>query len=92
MRWLVVLALVAGSHLAVAGFAAGGVRVAADEALKCDVDGDGDVDSVDVNLVRGALGVLVEPGDPRDADSDGRVTTTDVRQCTLLCTRASCAV
>jgi hypothetical protein len=58
---------------------------------KCDVDGDGDIDSIDVGLVRAGIGKVPVAGDKRDANSDGKITINDVRACTLKCTRASCA-
>jgi hypothetical protein len=57
----------------------------------CDVDTDGDVDSVDVNLVRAGVGKPLVAGDKRDANGDGKITVNDVRACTLKCTRALCA-
>ena len=58
---------------------------------KCDIDGDGDVDINDVALIRAGIGQPPAASDPRDANSDGRITINDVRACTLLCTRASCS-
>lgn len=58
---------------------------------RCDVDGDGDVDRSDVNLIRAAIGSVPGANDPRDDNLDGKVTVNDVRSCTLRCTRASCA-
>ena len=57
----------------------------------CDVDGDGDVDTDDLALIRAGIGQAPAPGDPRDANLDGKITMNDVRVCTLRCTRASCA-
>lgn len=59
--------------------------------LTCDIDRDGDIDSVDVGLVRAGIGQTPASSDPRDANADGKITINDVRQCTLKCTRASCA-
>lgn len=58
---------------------------------RCDVDGDGDVDSNDIGLIRAAIGQVPGAGDTRDANSDGKITIVDVRQCTMKCTRANCA-
>ncbi|MEJ6000153.1 thrombospondin type 3 repeat-containing protein [Paucibacter soli] len=58
---------------------------------KCDVDGDGDIDSVDILLIRAGVGQVPVAGDKRDADGDGKITGLDVRACTLKCTRAKCA-
>lgn len=59
--------------------------------LTCDVDGDADVDSTDVNAIRAAIGQTPTPGDPRDANADGLITMNDARACVLQCTRPKCA-
>ena len=58
---------------------------------RCDVNGDGKIDRSDIALVRAAVGLRVGANDVRDANGDGLVTMTDVRQCTLQCTNAGCA-
>lgn len=58
---------------------------------RCDIDGDEDVDKVDVGLIRAAIGTVPGAGDTRDANLDGKITINDVRACTLKCTLASCA-
>lgn len=58
---------------------------------RCDIDGDGDVDKLDTNLIRAAIGQVPGAGDPRDANLDGKITINDVRACVLQCTRPSCA-
>ena len=57
----------------------------------CDVDGDNDIDSVDIALIRAAIGQIPVLGDKRDANGDGKITINDVRACTLVCTRPGCA-
>lgn len=57
----------------------------------CDVDGDGDVDTADLALIRAGIGKPVTAGDPRDGNGDGVIDARDVRACTLKCTRTSCA-
>jgi hypothetical protein len=57
----------------------------------CDVDGDGDVDSADLTLIRMGIGQTPTAGDPREANGDGKITINDVRYCTLRCTRPGCA-
>ena len=57
----------------------------------CDIDGDNDVDSVDIALIRAAIGQIPVLGDKRDANGDGKITINDVRACTLQCTRPGCA-
>ncbi|WP_088280813.1 hypothetical protein [Ideonella sp. A 288] len=59
--------------------------------VSCDIDGDRDVDSIDVNAVRAGIGQVPVAGDKRDATGDGKITVNDVRACTLKCTRALCA-
>jgi hypothetical protein len=56
----------------------------------CDVNGDGSVDTIDLNLIRAAMGQVPAANDPRDANGDGKITINDVRTCTLQCTRAGC--
>lgn len=58
---------------------------------KCDVDKDGDIDKIDLSLISKARGQTALPGDPRDSDGDGKITPNDVKVCTQLCTRPSCA-
>lgn len=59
-------------------------------STRCDVDQDGDVDSIDVNLIRSAIAQVPAAGDLRDANGDGKITINDVRACTLQCTRTKC--
>lgn len=57
----------------------------------CDIDQDGDIDLADLVLIRAGNGTPAAPGDPRDANQDGRINVADVRFCQLVCTRARCA-
>lgn len=59
--------------------------------LTCDVDGDGDVDTLDIGLIRSGVGQVPVANDPRDANGDGKITVNDVRACTLKCSKAACA-
>ena len=61
------------------------------KSLVCDIDGDADIDSVDVNAIRASIGQTPIANDPRDANGDGLITMNDVRACTLQCTRTKCA-
>jgi hypothetical protein len=59
--------------------------------LTCDVDRDVDIDKNDIALIRAGIGQTPAANDPRDANGDGLITMVDVRQCTLRCTKPSCA-
>ena len=58
----------------------------------CDVDTDGDVDRLDIDLIVAARDQAADPGDPRDADGDGVITVFDARTCVALCTLARCEI
>lgn len=62
-----------------------------DLVLVCDVNGDGQIDTVDLSLIRAAIGSPTYPGDPRDANADGKINLADVRICSQRCTKAYCA-
>lgn len=57
----------------------------------CDVNSDGQIDNVDINLIFAARGTPASPRDPRDANADGRITVNDSRACVLRCTNRRCA-
>lgn len=57
----------------------------------CDVDGDGDIDKNDLSLISRARGQIPALGDPRDANSDGKLDPADVKVCIRLCARPNCA-
>lgn len=59
--------------------------------VSCDIDGDGDVDLLDVNAVRAGIGQTPAAGDKRDLTGDGKITINDVRACVLKCTLPKCA-
>src|SRR5882757_8254652 len=57
-----------------------------------DIDGDGDVDINDLNLIKTAIGTSASGSDDqRDLDKDGRITVLDLRRAQFLCTRPNCA-
>jgi len=58
----------------------------------CDVDQDSDIDKNDLSAISRARGQTAQPGDPRDANSDGLINPADVKVCIPLCTLANCAV
>jgi len=58
---------------------------------KCDVNGDGKVDSTDIKAIMAGIGKPPVAGDPRDYNGDGVINIVDVRQCTLQCTNNKCA-
>jgi hypothetical protein len=47
----------------------------------CDADGDRDVDQNDINTLILAKGTVADPGDIKDFDVDGVITTLDAREC-----------
>jgi hypothetical protein len=53
------------------------------DRLTCDVDGDKDVDMVDIGLINAARNTVAAPGDPRDANNSGRIDVVDSRFCTV---------
>jgi hypothetical protein len=58
-----------------------------------DVDGDGDVDLNDINLINAARNQPASgPADPRDLNRDGRINGLDARIAVTKCTRPRCAV
>ncbi len=48
---------------------------------KCDIDGDGDVDTADLTQIRLKVGTVPVANDPRDANADGKINILDVRAC-----------
>jgi hypothetical protein len=69
-----------------------GVGDACQTAARCDVDGDGDIDKLDLALISKARGQRASsPTDPRDGNGDGKIDAADVKACTVKCTRLYCA-
>lgn len=61
--------------------------------LAGDIDGDGDVDTNDLNLILAALNkAATGPNDLRDLNGDGKIDALDSRKLVTLCTRLRCAV
>ncbi len=68
------------------------VGCAAPEPLICDIDADGDVDTLDIRGISARRGQLAFPGDPADIDGDGVITVGDARNCVYQCTLPRCAI
>lgn len=60
--------------------------------LIIDLDGDGDVDKNDVQLVAAARGIKPTAFDQRDVNGDGAINALDTRALILQCTRPGCAI
>lgn len=58
--------------------------------MLCDADGNRDVDINDIRAITLANGTLVNPGDIRDIDVDGKITLLDARQCVARCSLPGC--
>lgn len=71
----------------------GGLGLKGIAAPRCDVNGDGKIDSLDINLILSARNTAATgPGDERDADGDLEITVADARVCQQRCTHAGCSV
>ena len=70
----------------------GGLGVKGIAAPRCDVNKDGKVDSVDINLIFSARNMAATGSDdPRDADGDLKITVADARACQQKCTHTGCS-
>ncbi len=56
----------------------------------CDVDLDGDIDTLDTGAILSARGKAVSAGDPRDADTNLTITAADAKICIAKCSRPRC--
>ncbi|CAN5604118.1 hypothetical protein BH10ACI4_BH10ACI4_21520 [soil metagenome] len=71
----------------------GGLGIKFIAAPRCDVNGDGRIDSRDINLIFSARNTPASSAeDKRDADGDLQITVADARVCQQKCTQAGCAV
>ncbi len=63
------------------------------EGVEGDLDGDGDVDQDDLDMLLAEIGSPADgPDDPFDLDGDGQITALDSRKLVVACTRPRCAV
>ena len=71
----------------------GGLGVKGISALRCDVNGDKQIDSRDISIIFAARNTPATGiADPRDEDGDLTITVADARACQQRCTHAGCAV
>jgi hypothetical protein len=68
------------------------INVVASVSIPGDLDGDGDIDKLDIAKVLAAKGTAASgPNDPRDIDKDGQITILDARRLATMCSRPNCA-
>jgi len=68
-----------------------GVGDACQGGQACDLDGDGDVDRMDIRAILKLRGQKVPPADPAaDIDGNGVININDARGCVLECTNPRC--
>jgi hypothetical protein len=62
-------------------------------AIRGDLNGDGRVDQLDINIVQGRIGLpKVVPNDSRDINLDGKIDALDLRVLTSMCSKPRCAI
>ncbi|MFZ1545932.1 MAG: putative Ig domain-containing protein [Candidatus Nitrotoga sp.] len=57
-----------------------------------DVDGDNDIDSADLNVIKAKYGQAVAANDPADLNGDLKINILDYRKAASLCTLPRCAL
>jgi predicted extracellular nuclease len=61
-------------------------------AMKCDIDGDGNIDISDIRSISGMRGSSVPPANPAaDLDDNGIINVLDARGCVRQCSLLRCA-
>ena len=84
MQWCIVTSLartwlVSLSAACVAAMVLSIGTASAQVPMKCDANGDGVIDQIDTNIIIASLNrPVLGRDDPRDADSDGRITVEDI--------------
>jgi len=70
-----------------------GIGDACDEppVAKCDLDGDGDIDKLDISAITALRNKPASANPKADADGNGIININDGRACVLQCTRPNCA-
>jgi hypothetical protein len=58
---------------------------------KCDIDGDSDIDKLDIAAITKLRNKPASANPAADADGNGTINVNDARACVLRCTRPSCA-
>lgn len=58
----------------------------------CDMNGGGQINSLDITIIRPLIGTPAVNNPAADANGDGKITINDVRACILRCTNANCAI
>jgi hypothetical protein len=68
------------------------VPLQVDQANRGDFNGDGKIDSDDLNIINNALNTpATGPNDARDLNHDGKIDALDARVLATLCTYPRCA-
>jgi len=57
-----------------------------------DVDGDNDIDSADIAVIKAKYGQVVAAKDPADLNGDLKINVLDYRKAASLCTKPQCAL
>jgi hypothetical protein len=63
-----------------------------DESNSCDINADGVINMLDINLFRPHRNTPAAPGEPLDIDSNGYINGLDARACVQVCTNSRCAI